>query len=249
VTQDRVPEFAIPYPDDSREDYMRLEKETGPIVCILDTKHPEVIARQWHHTENLKRRAAELTGLPCLLIHYTWLRLVNLNRSNIKAVMINPNVKPINTSYTESLYAFVRTTAIPTIGFCGGHHQVYQAFGGICEDMRMLHPGEPDPNPDYQPGWFKEWGFMPVEITKPDPLFTDLGKEIIVRLEHVSHCTRVPADFEVLARTAECPVQALKHRNKLLYSTQFHPEAYDDEHLDGKIILQNFFTLAGITQH
>jgi GMP synthase (glutamine-hydrolysing) len=225
-----------------------LDNESHPVVCVLDTKHPEVIVRQWHHTEKLKRRAEELAGMPCLLIHYTWLPRINLHRRHVQAVMINHNVKPVSDYYSQVLYAFIRDTTIPTIGFCGGHHQIYRAFGGVCEDMRRLLPDEADSNPDYQPGWFKEWGFLPVQITKPDPLFAGLSDEITVRLEHVSHCVRVPADFDVLARTTECPVQALKYRRKLLYTTQFHPEAYDDEYPDGRVILQNFFALAGITR-
>lgn len=38
----------------------------------------------------------------------------------------------------------------------------------------------------------------------------------------------------------------IKHRDRLLYGTQFHPEAYDEAHLDGKKLLQNFFRLAGV---
>jgi len=53
-------------------------------------------------------------------------------------------------------------------------------------------------------------------------------------------------DFVVLAANAECPVEAIKHKQRLMYGTQFHPEQYDDQHLDGRIILRNFFKLAGL---
>ena len=44
----------------------------------------------------------------------------------------------------------------------------------------------------------------------------------------------------------ECPVEAFKHRQRPLYGTQFHPEAYDEDHPQGQIILRNFLRLAGI---
>jgi anthranilate/para-aminobenzoate synthase component II len=38
----------------------------------------------------------------------------------------------------------------------------------------------------------------------------------------------------------------MKHRERPLWSTQFHPEAWQEEYPHGKEILANFFRLAGI---
>ncbi|MCX7887951.1 MAG: hypothetical protein N3B01_11955, partial [Verrucomicrobiae bacterium] len=54
---------------------------------------------------------------------------------------------------------------------------IAQAFGGTIGYMRKLRPGEKDPRPSYHPGQFKEWGFYPVRIIKPDPLFDGLGTD------------------------------------------------------------------------
>jgi GMP synthase (glutamine-hydrolysing) len=54
----------------------------------------------------------------------------------------------------------------------------------------------------------------------------------------------LPAELELLASSKECKVQMIKHRDRPLYGTQFHPEIYDDEHPHGKTLLQNFFRLA-----
>ncbi len=32
----------------------------------------------------------------------------------------------------------------------------------------------------------------------------------------------------------------MKHKEKFIYSTQFHPEKYDEYNLAGKIFLENF---------
>jgi GMP synthase (glutamine-hydrolysing) len=55
-----------------------------------------------------------------------------------------------------------------------------------------------------------------------------------------------PPHFRVLASTDECRIQAIKHREKLVYGTQFHPEMYEEEQADGRRLLANFFRLAGI---
>jgi len=51
----------------------------------------------------------------------------------------------------------------------------------------------------------------------------------------------------VLAVNDACPIEAIKHKQRLMYGTQFHPEQYDDQHLDGRVILRNFYKLAGLT--
>ena len=57
---------------------------------------------------------------------------------------------------------------------------------------------------------------------------------------------RLPEEFDLLASNDACCVQAIKHKSRLLYGTQFHPEHFDVGHPDGEKILRNFFSLAGI---
>ena len=56
----------------------------------------------------------------------------------------------------------------------------------------------------------------------------------------------MPAGFENLAMTDECPIQVIKRQDKLVYGTQFHPELYDDDHSDGRRVISNFLSLSGI---
>jgi GMP synthase (glutamine-hydrolysing) len=112
--------------------------------------------------------------------------------------------------------------------------------------MRPLEEGEKDEKPDYWPGRYKEWGFMKVRVVKQDPLFAGLGKEMVVRQFHAWEVTELPAEFEILASTKECKIEAIKHKEKILYGTQFHAELYDEKHPDGRKILENFFKVAGV---
>lgn len=195
----------------------------------------------------LHSRITALSGLDCFCFHYTQVKREAFEDAPVKAIVLRapaPAGMLKCNSAREELWALLRETDIPTIAFCGGFHQVYMAFGGKCGDMRRLRPGEQDPNPKYAPGRLKEWGFCRVRTIRDDPLFEGLGRELDVLEQHVSECRELPEEFELLASTETCRVQAIKHKTRPLYATQFHPEAYEEGHMDGKRLLQNFFKIA-----
>lgn len=226
--------------------YLRLNEATQPLVCFIDNIHPSKFPKKLSYVTKLKAMTEELTGLPCIVVRYTQLAGADMTKPNIRAILIDASLGPMNPPDQEYLYKLIRATTIPTIGFCGGHHLIYNAYGGTDELMRRLFPGEPDQHPEYEPGWFKEWGFMPVQIIQRDPLFGGLPDTIIVNEMHAAECKKLPEVFEVLASRDTCRIQVIKHKDKLLYGTQFHAEEYDDTHEHGKAILRNFFALAGI---
>lgn len=230
-----------------------LAKTEKPSICILDTEHPDVVRAQvkekgirLYKCQVLKRKVQDMTSLPCILVHYSEISWKEFAGSHVKAILLMAQRKRMNNELQAVMAAFIRDNRIPMIGFCGGQQMIAEAFGGVTSPMRKLKPGEPDPNPKYYPGRFKEWGFMPVRIVKRDPIFAGFGPELVVREMHAFEVTRLPAEFEVLASSDECKLEMIKHRDRLLYGTQFHPEAYDEAHLDGKKLLQNFFHLAGV---
>jgi len=45
----------------------------------------------------------------------------------------------------------------------------------------------------------------------------------------------LPPGFTLLASNDVCRIQAIKHESRLVYGVQFHPEAYTEEHEDGKV--------------
>jgi GMP synthase (glutamine-hydrolysing) len=233
------------YGAESRLDggHLRLRRLRKPVVVFLDTIHPYKFPAKLGYIQSFKHSIEELSGLPCVVLHYTYLDRVDLEQPAVKAIVLDANWWPIP-RFQRLLYEFIRRTTIPMIATCGGHQQMCEAYGGVVDMMRRLRPGEPDPNPRYFPGYFKEWAFMPVRIVKQDPLFDGLPDAFIVQQYHVAEVKTLPVDFEILASTDECRVQAIRHRRKLHFSTQFHPEDYDADHLDGRTLLQNFFRAA-----
>jgi acetyl esterase/lipase/GMP synthase-like glutamine amidotransferase len=231
----------------------RLASLTKPVICLVDIQHPELIRRQLQTLPHplqearpavLRERLKSLSGLDCLVVHQSEIRPADLDRPLLKAILFGGRSKTASRMLDEAFHPLIRTTRIPMIGLCGGCQLIGSAFGAKTIPLRKLRAGETDPNPKYHPGQFKEWGFLPVKVVHSDPLFAGLPAEIVVREMHAFQMSEPPRGFRLLASTAECRVQAIKHDTRNVYGVQFHPEAYDAEHPHGQILLKNFFRIA-----
>ncbi len=231
----------------------RLAALEQPVIVYLDIQLEDIVrgglkkltdpmkqANQIRMREQFKT----LSGLDCLVVHRSEVTGADLDRPNVKAILISGRNTTDVPPDDQPFYGLIRNTKIPMIGFCGGGQLIGKAYGFDIVRMRRLKEGETDPMPTYHPGFFKERGFLKVQIVKRDPLFAGLGKEIVVKETHAFQLPDVPKGFELLASTAECRVQAIKDRKRLVYGVQFHPEQYDETHTDGRKVLENFFRLA-----
>jgi GMP synthase (glutamine-hydrolysing) len=203
---------------------------------------------------DLKRRFEKLSGEPCLILHNSQLSRSLMDELHPKALLLSGFGTSFHKFDVASFYPLedvVKTTDVPIMAFCGSHQLLGMMFNldlhsvGKLEDepMRKLRPGEPDLT-DYHPGYFKEYGFYPVRIVRDDPIFQGLPNPFIVREAHYCEVKALPSHFTLLASTEECRIQAIKHESRVVYGTQFHPEAYTEHYPHGKMILENFFRIA-----
>lgn len=112
---------------------------------------------------------------------------------------------------------------IPVLGICYGMQLACEALGGKVQSAPA-----------------REFGRARCEIVEPDGLFGGLPHEIDVWMSHGDQVTRVSAEFEPLARTATCPITAVRHRTLPVYGLQFHPEVTHTAY--GAQVLANFLT-------
>lgn len=203
-----------------------------------------------------KLRLEELSGEPCLLVRYKSFRRALLEQLRPTAVVMGGFGRSFDTFERRHLIGIndaVKRAKMPILGICGSH----QLVARLCsqnirrarklrdEPMRELRAGEPDLQPAYHPGYFKETGFHHIRIVENDPLFSGFSEEFVCLESHYCEVKELPKGFGLLASTDECEVQAYRHAKRLLYGVQFHPEGYTDHYRDGKRILENFFRLAG----
>lgn len=231
----------------------RLAALDHPVIVYLDIQLVDVIHKSWRkladplkqsYPSRMRERFKTLAGLECLVVHRSEVSGADLDRPQIKAILISGRNTTDVPPQDEPFYDLIRNTKIPMIGFCGGGQLIGKAYGLQITRMRPLKEGEPDPNPKYHPGFFKEWGFVKLRIVKPDPLFAGLNGGITVKEVHAFQLPETPSGFDLLASSTECRVQAFKHRERMVYGVQFHPEQYDESHPDGRRLLENFFRLA-----
>ncbi len=234
-------------------DDIELIHSAAPKLCILDTEHPDVIRAQiadkgvdQYRSVRLKKDILRLGVPSCLLYHYSEFKAEDFNDPSVKAVIVLPRKKMLSRKYDEVLFDFLRKNETPILGICGAHQMIAEAYGGRFALMRPLKSGERDLNPLKSPGYFKEWGFYKVTLLKEDPIFKDIKNPASFRMLHSYEIKELPGDFEILASTAECGIQVIRHKKKILYGTQFHPELYDSTHKDGEQFLKNFLSISAL---
>lgn len=194
----------------------------------------------------ISRLLEKLSGAPCLMLHYKQISIDLLAAIRPWAICHSGNTTDFseydvleNKKYRQVILDYNAAQ----IGFCGGHQIMAYFFGSTLGPMRRLKPNEPDISP-YSPGYFKEWGIYPVRIVAKDPLFAGCGNIIRVQEYHRDEVKKLGAPLKLLASSAECRVQAFRHREKPLYGTQFHPEQSPKNFPAGLKILKNFFRIA-----
>jgi GMP synthase-like glutamine amidotransferase len=120
---------------------------------------------------------------------------------------------------------FCRSLHLPTFGICFGHQLLARSFGAV------VTRGEK----------FLEFDEA-VEVLRPWPLFDGLPACMVMRESHREYVTPESAreiGWDVGARSASCPIEAMRHPRLPLYGVQFHPERSGP---NGEALFANFYS-------
>ena len=130
--------------------------------------------------------------------------------------------KPKTRELFQPEMALVKESNFPVLGICYGHQIIGSAFGSQMRDMgQMLRR------------------YDHVTVVKKHPMFEGLPTNLMVAESHRQELTRVPDEFDHLAKSTTSIVEAMVHRTRPIYGVQFHPERSSEEHPHGRMILQN----------
>ena len=181
------------------------------------------------HYERIRARLEDLAGTRVESVHYV--RAESLGGAS--AVVISGSFAPWAAHDQDELARLgdsVRAYDGPVLGICAGM-QLQASFAGGSYAPSKLVPAT---------------GFGPVEVVDADGLLRGLPAEPTVYKHHTEEIVDVPDGFRVVARSAECAVEAIEDPKRGWWGTQFHPEEFDDQHPAGELVLRNFFALAGV---
>jgi anthranilate/para-aminobenzoate synthase component II len=232
-------------------------KEATGVILFVSMSKAEQHAESGGGVK-FKLRFEELTGHPCLVVHYSMVSPEFMARYPVRAMFIGGfgyGWDQFDVKASLGLNDVVHGADLPILAACGGHQFLGFAFNKNLrrvkrlkdEPMRRLRPGEADVHPGYHPGYFTEIGCHHVRIVRRDALFKGLPRDIIVPEAHYCEVKRLPKDFVLLASNENCKIQAMRHRERPVYGTQFHAENWEEPYLHGRQIISNFFALAGLT--
>ena len=134
------------------------------------------------------------------------------------------------------VFEVIQRASQPILGVCGGHQQIALAYGSEVGLMERLEPGE-----GYD-GAKRERGFLPIQHTT-EGVFKGLPGKVTVWHSHCDEVKQLPEGFKQTATNETCRIQAMQQKGRRVYGVQFHPELFDDDHHEGRQIVENFLAL------
>ncbi len=117
---------------------------------------------------------------------------------------------------------FIDELDIPIYGICVGCQYLAVHFGGKAH--AATRGGE--------------FGKAHLVVDEANGLFDGLPREFVVWQSHNDEIHDLPSVFTSLAHSEHCTHQAIAHKKRPLFGTQFHPEVEHTEH--GEKIFTNF---------
>lgn len=95
------------------------------------------------------------------------------------------------------------------LGSCWGHQLLAFALAGEARVRRAARP---------------EIGWIPVRVDRSNDLLGAAGRAFHTFSIHYDEVFDLPPEFEVLASTDQCPVQAFRYAGRPVWGLQCHPE-------------------------
>ncbi len=113
------------------------------------------------------------------------------------------------------------TFDVPFLGICYG-------MGILAHNFKGVTAGSPK----------REFGRAQFEVIHNSDLFSSINKKSEVWMSHGDKLESLPDGFEIIGRTSNAPIAAIRSSEKRMYGIQFHPEVHHT--IEGSEILSNY---------
>ena len=204
-----------------------------------------------------KLRLEKLTGQRCLIAPFGEVNLQLIKELNPHALVISGYGQKTHTFDISSFYGLdeiIRLGDIPILGLCGGHQIIGFSLNKdirnierlYAEPIKVLDYGTGGPYHSHEPDvyTFVASGMYPIKRLKDDPIFNELPETMLMQCSHHCEVKKLPEGFEILAESEHCGIEAMRHKSRPIYGTQFHPEEYREPFFHGRKLLENFAAIA-----
>ena len=150
------------------------------------------------------------------------LTVEEIKKLNPSHIVISPGPgRPEDAGIIEDLIKNIND--IPILGICLGHQAICEAFGFEITNAKEIYHGKKDN----------------IIVDNNIDLFKGLNKNIDVARYHSLIAKGKSNYLDVIAKTKDDEIMAVKHKKYRIYGLQFHPESILTA--DGMKILENFF--------
>jgi GMP synthase (glutamine-hydrolysing) len=199
------------------------------VELVFTERRSELTEARARNLERLRERLAAASGQAVEVAHYEQVDPLRLAAAS--SIVLSGSSAPWSVrdpAELEKLGEAVRAAGRPLLGICAGMQLQARFAGGSIG---------PSPSPEH--------GFLPIRIQDRSDLLRGLPTDPVVFQDHGDEIVILPADFRVLAASADCAVQAISCPERRWWGTQFHPEESSLEHPAGERVLRTFFALVG----
>ena len=107
---------------------------------------------------------------------------------------------------------------------CLGHQLIAKTFGGEVSTSDT-----------------ESYAQVKINLLDTSNLFKGLESPLDVWSSHKDEVHTLPDDFDIIASSSLCDIEAMKHKEKEIYGIQFHPEVHHTP--KGEYIFRNFYEI------
>lgn len=149
-----------------------------------------------------------------------------IRQFNPKAIILSGGSESITDNESPKIPKIIYDLDVPILGICYGQQGICMDFGGVVSNSTS-----------------RSYGAAKLEILKKSALFDDfwqMGEFHQIWMSHGDYISKLPKDFQVIAKTDKAPYAVIQHQSKKIFGIQFHPEVSHTP--DGIKILDTFLT-------
>ncbi|MDI6603776.1 MAG: glutamine-hydrolyzing GMP synthase [Thermoanaerobacteraceae bacterium] len=171
------------------------------------------------YTQLIARRIRE-ANVFCEIVPFN-IKPDEIKAKNPKGIVLSGGPSSVYTKNAPICDNAIFNLGYPILGICYGAQLMTKSLGGKVISAPV-----------------REYGKTEVILNNNTPLFKGIEKETMCWMSHTDQIELPPADFKVIASTANCPIAAIADVDRKLYSVQFHPEVIHTP--KGNEIIRNF---------